>query len=66
MTVLLLFRGTLRRGKPDAVSQALGELGVVTERHDPDVRTEMAYGMFDTRGKVRRFALAPARHVLLQ
>lgn len=45
----------LNRGKPDAVSQALGELGVVTERHDPDVRTEMAYGMFDTRGKVDPF-----------
>ncbi len=45
------------RGKPDDVSRALGELGVVTERHDAGVRTEMAYGMFDTRGKVRGLAL---------
>ena len=27
-------------------------MGVETEKNDPHIRTEMAYGMFDTRGKV--------------
>ncbi|GIL83202.1 hypothetical protein Vretifemale_12058 [Volvox reticuliferus] len=43
----------LNRGRAGEISAALGDLGVVTERNDPEIRTEMAYGMFDTRGKVR-------------
>lgn len=42
-------------GKATRVSAALGELGVVTEKNDAELRTEMAYGMFDTRGKVDPF-----------
>ncbi|GLI59949.1 hypothetical protein VaNZ11_002002 [Volvox africanus] len=45
----------LNRGHASEISAALGDLGVVTERKDPDIRTEMAYGMFDTRGKVNPF-----------
>jgi hypothetical protein len=37
------------------ISAALGRLGVVTEKDDPRLRSEMAYGMFDTRGKVTRW-----------
>ena len=33
------------------VSDALGHLGVVTERGDVALRAKMAVGMFDTRGK---------------
>ena len=33
------------------ISQALLKVGVVTERDDSALRTEMAYGMFDTRGR---------------
>lgn len=29
-------------------------MGIVTEKDDVDIRTKMAYGMFDTSGKVRR------------
>ena len=42
------------RGRPADISQELSGLGVVTEKGDPSLRTEMAYGMFDTRGKARR------------
>jgi hypothetical protein len=45
-------------GKERAVDAALGELGVVTSKDDPRLRTEMAYGMFDTRGTVRFCFLA--------
>ncbi|GIL52828.1 hypothetical protein Vafri_8592 [Volvox africanus] len=45
----------LNRGRASEISAALGDLGVVTERKDPEIRTEMAYGMFDTRGKVNPF-----------
>lgn len=41
------------RGNPNNISAALGAIGVETEKQDPLLRTEMAYGMFDTRGKVR-------------
>lgn len=36
-----------------AIDAAMTELGVVTSKQDPDLRREMAYGMFDTRGRVR-------------
>jgi len=42
----------LRRGNHARISQALADIGVETEKQDADLRTEMAYGMFDTRGKV--------------
>lgn len=42
----------LRRGNHTRISQALADIGVETEKQDVDLRTEMAYGMFDTRGKV--------------
>ncbi|GLC33499.1 hypothetical protein PLESTB_000081700 [Pleodorina starrii] len=45
----------LNRGRAHEISSSLGALGVVTERNDPEIRTEMAYGMFDTRGKVDPF-----------
>ena len=38
-------------GKPEAISEALGGLGVVTDRDDVPLRAELATGMFDTRGK---------------
>ncbi len=38
------------------------DLGVITERDDVRLRTEMAYGMFDTRGKVSD---GSRKHVLL-
>ena len=41
------------RGNPERISAALAAIGVETEKQDPDLRSEMAYGMFDTRGKVR-------------
>ncbi|KAG2436133.1 hypothetical protein HYH02_011642 [Chlamydomonas schloesseri] len=45
----------LNKGRPADISAALGKLGVVTEKNDPGLRAEMAYGMFDTRGKVDPF-----------
>ncbi|KAG2426342.1 hypothetical protein HXX76_013099 [Chlamydomonas incerta] len=45
----------LNKGRPAEISAALGKLGVVTEKDDPGLRSEMAYGMFDTRGKVDPF-----------
>jgi len=38
-----------------AVSKALDNLGVVTERDDIEIKAEMARGMFDTTGKVDPF-----------
>uniref|UniRef100_A0A7S3QWD3 Uncharacterized protein n=1 Tax=Dunaliella tertiolecta TaxID=3047 RepID=A0A7S3QWD3_DUNTE len=43
------------RGNPERISSALADIGVETEKQDPELRTEMAYGMFDTRGKVDPF-----------
>jgi hypothetical protein len=34
-----------------AINQALWALGVVTKRDDEELRSKMAYGMFDTRGR---------------
>ncbi|GFR52787.1 hypothetical protein Agub_g15404, partial [Astrephomene gubernaculifera] len=45
----------MNRGRPEEISACLASLGVVTEREDAGLRTEMAYGMFDTRGKVDPF-----------
>lgn len=41
------------RGDTSEVDAALSGLGVVTTSHDPAVRRQMAYEMFDTRGSVR-------------
>jgi hypothetical protein len=49
----ILLDCALARGDAGAVSAALSDLGVVTERNDVPLRAEMGYGMFDTRGKVR-------------
>ncbi|KAF5841271.1 ABC1/COQ8 ser/thr kinase [Dunaliella salina] len=43
------------KGDPERISGALADIGVETEKQDPELRTEMAYGMFDTRGKVDPF-----------
>jgi len=40
------------RGDKRAISSALGQLNVSTSSDSIDLRTDMAYGMFDTRGKV--------------
>jgi len=45
----------MHKGNAAKISEVLGELGVVTENADASLRTEMAYGMFDTRGKVDPF-----------
>ncbi|KAK9867341.1 hypothetical protein WJX84_005086 [Apatococcus fuscideae] len=37
------------------ISEAMRKVGVVTERDDIALRSEMAYGMFDTRGRVDPF-----------
>jgi hypothetical protein len=42
------------RGDPVRISSALAATGVETETSNEKIRTEMAYGMFDTRGKVSR------------
>jgi predicted unusual protein kinase regulating ubiquinone biosynthesis (AarF/ABC1/UbiB family) len=42
-------------GDEKAVSKALDNLGVVTERDDTEIKAEMARGMFDTTGKVDPF-----------
>lgn len=39
-----------------AIDAALAGLGVVTSRDDTAARREMAYGMFDTRGRVDPFS----------
>jgi hypothetical protein len=36
-----------------AINSALWALGVVTKRDDEELRSKMAYGMFDTRGRCR-------------
>lgn len=38
-----------------AIDRALDDLGIETERRDAALRREMAFGMFDTRGKVDPF-----------
>eukprot|EP00967_Tisochrysis_lutea_P141277 scaffold259414_cov20-Tisochrysis_lutea.AAC.1 len=45
-------------GNPERISSALADIGVETEKQDPELRTEMAYGMFDTRGKVSAWTAA--------
>jgi hypothetical protein len=40
------------RGDKTCINAALDEVGVVTSKPDVDIRCKMAYGMFDTRGKV--------------
>lgn len=40
------------RGDKAAISSALARLDVSTSKDDISLRAEMAYGMFDTRGKV--------------
>ncbi|KAH7619626.1 hypothetical protein Ndes2526B_g06607 [Nannochloris sp. 'desiccata'] len=45
----------LDSGNERAVSKALDNLGVVTERDDTEIKAEMARGMFDTTGKVDPF-----------
>lgn len=40
------------RGDKQAISDALVQLHVSTSSNDANLRAEMAYGMFDTRGKV--------------
>lgn len=42
-----------RSGTERSISEALGRLNVLTSSDDAALRTEMAYGMFDTRGRVR-------------
>jgi len=39
------------RGVKEDINAALWELGVETPRDDVALRSQMAYGMFDTRGK---------------
>ncbi len=38
-------------GDEAQISHALGKVGVTTERDDIALRSEMAFGMFDTRGR---------------
>lgn len=42
----------VHRGDEVAISDALTCLHVSTSKDDPSLRADMAYGMFDTRGKV--------------
>ncbi|PRW59732.1 putative aarF domain-containing kinase 1 [Chlorella sorokiniana] len=44
------------RGKEEDVAAALAGIGVVTEKEDPALKARLAYGMFDTRGKVDPFS----------
>eukprot|EP00887_Chlorella_sp_A99_P006757 scaffold3.g6757.t1 len=44
-----------RAGFARLISAALGALGVVTDRQDAGLRSKLAVGMFDTRGKVDPF-----------
>lgn len=50
-----------RRGDEGAISSALGKLRVATSKDDAGLRSQMAYGMFDTRGKVRALASKGSR-----
>lgn len=43
----------VHRGDEVAISDALTRLHVSTSKDDASLRADMAYGMFDTRGKVR-------------
>ncbi|GAB4821653.1 hypothetical protein N2152v2_008699 [Parachlorella kessleri] len=45
----------MNRGDQQEISDELGRVGVVTDRDDVELRAKMAYGMFDTRGKVDPF-----------
>ncbi|MEW5318649.1 MAG: hypothetical protein WDW38_009856 [Sanguina aurantia] len=45
----------LHKANKAGVSSALDDMGVVTALNDTEIRTRMAYGMFDTRGKVDPF-----------
>lgn len=38
-------------GDPERVSDAMWNLGIVTDKNDPKLRTKMAYDMFDTAGE---------------
>ncbi len=38
-------------GDPQRVSGAMWDLGIVTDKNDPTLRTKMAYDMFDTAGE---------------
>jgi hypothetical protein len=49
---LQVMGGCVCRGDKVAISNALGLLHVATSKDDPHLRADMAYGMFDTRGKV--------------
>lgn len=44
-----------------AISDALWRLNVLTTKDDASLRADMAYGMFDTRGKVRKECTNSAR-----
>ena len=44
------------RGVREDINAALWELGIETPRDDVALRSQMAYGMFDTRGKCALFA----------
>ncbi|KAK9826706.1 hypothetical protein WJX74_011071 [Apatococcus lobatus] len=49
------------------ISEALLKVGVVTERDDSSLRSEMAYGMFDTRGRVDPFdANSPLKKIAVE
>lgn len=45
------------RGDKRDISSALGQLNVSTSSDSIDLRSDMAYGMFDTRGKVGAYNL---------
>eukprot|EP00879_Flechtneria_rotunda_P019841 GHRR01020855.1.p1 GENE.GHRR01020855.1~~GHRR01020855.1.p1 ORF type:complete len:296 (+),score=106.59 GHRR01020855.1:572-1459(+) len=45
----------LKKGDKAAISAALHHLHVVTSKDDISLRSDMAYGMFDTRGRVNPF-----------
>lgn len=42
----------LKGGDQRVISDVLQDMGVVTDKPDAAIRTKMAYGMFDTVGKV--------------
>ncbi|KAL6759162.1 hypothetical protein V8C86DRAFT_2580560 [Haematococcus lacustris] len=44
-----------KNASEEAVSKALADVGVATARDDVPLRAEMAFGMFDTRGKINPF-----------
>jgi hypothetical protein len=43
------------RGDKHGIAAAIKELGIELERDDLDMEARMAYGMFDTRGRVNPF-----------